>query len=90
MLLRTTLKQINTLNNMNIQSIGENAGVIWRLLHGSNKRWEYQELKEAVAMPDRDLNAAIGWLAREGKIQFDETKVGRKQVLYIELNYYIG
>ncbi len=75
---------------MNIQTIGENAGVIWRLLYGSNKRWEYQELKKEAGLSDRDLNAAIGWLAREGKIQFDETKVGRKQLLYIELNYYIG
>lgn len=75
---------------MNMQSIGESAGVIWRLLYGDNRKWEYQELKEATGLRDRELNAAIGWLAREGKIQFDETKVGRKQVLYIELNYYIG
>ena len=28
--------------------------------------------------------------AREGKLTIDETKVGRRNVIYIELNYYIG
>lgn len=75
---------------MNVQKIGENAGLIWQILHGDHRKWEYKELKEATGLSDRELNAAIGWLAREGKIQFEETKVGRKQLLYIELNFYIG
>ena len=36
------------------------------------------------------LNAAIGWLACEGKIQFDESMQGQNTALYIELSYYIG
>lgn len=75
---------------MNVQKIGEDAGLIWQILYGDYRKWEYKELKEATGLPDRELNAAIGWLAREGKIQFEETKVGRKQLLYIELNFYIG
>ena len=50
---------------MNVQTIGECAGIVWRLLHGDNRRWEYKELKEASGLRDRELNAAIGWLARE-------------------------
>lgn len=41
-------------------------------------------------MSDRDLNAAIGWLAREDKIQFWTDKKGDKEYLYLELNLYIG
>ena len=52
---------------MDKQSIGVNAGLVWRLLD-NNRCWEYNELKAASGLPDRDLNAAIGWLARENKI----------------------
>ena len=84
--------KINLLNFllMNVQSIGENAGIIWRLLQSENRKWDYLEIKKATGLPDRDINASIGWLAREGKLTIDETKVGRRNVLYIELNYYIG
>ena len=50
--------------------IGENAGVIWRLLN-NGERWEYESLKAASGLSDRDLNLAIGWLARENKIFFE-------------------
>lgn len=75
---------------MNIQSIGESAGIIWNLLQSESRKWEYQEIKQATGLSDRIINAAIGWLAREGKLSIEETKVGRRNVLYIELNYYIG
>ena len=82
---------------MDKSSIGINAGRVWQKLSESNKRWEYEELKHALGLADRDLNAAIGWLAREDKIQFYEDKIqfyedkaGHKDYLYLEINYYIG
>ena len=57
--------------------IGENAGIIWRMMD-NNKHWEYGELKKATGLSDRELNAAIGWLARENKIQF----LSRHQSVY--------
>jgi hypothetical protein len=75
---------------MNIQSIGESAGIIWNLLQSESRKWDYKEIKQATGLSDRIINAAIGWLAREGKLSIEETKVGRRNVLYIELNYYIG
>lgn len=75
---------------MDKYSIGKNAGIIWNLLSRDNKRWEYDELKKATGLSDRDLNTAIGWLAREDKIQFDINKEGNKELLYFELNLYIG
>ena len=75
---------------MNVQSIKDSADKIWKLLHGETRKWEYQEIKEACKLSDRDLNAAMGWLASEGKIQFESTRVGDHEILYIELNFYIG
>lgn len=75
---------------MNVQNIGENAGIVWKLLHGENKKWEYAELKSVSGLSDRDLNAAIGWLAREDKIYFENSKSADKELLYLTMNYYIG
>ncbi|MDR2684979.1 MAG: winged helix-turn-helix domain-containing protein, partial [Prevotellaceae bacterium] len=33
---------------------------------------DYKALKKAVKLNDKDLFAALGWLAREDKIYFDE------------------
>lgn len=74
---------------MDVQTIGKNAGIVWRLLD-HNRKWEYNELKEATGLSDRDLNAAIGWLAREDKIQFETSKKDGHDYLYLELNLYIG
>lgn len=73
---------------MDAHTIGVNAGVIWRFLD-NNRRWEYSELKAASGLSDRDLNAAIGWLAREDKIQFEVDKKDDKEYLFLELNVYI-
>ena len=51
---------------MDKHQIGVNAGKVWKLLN-DNKRWSYCDLKRASELSDRDLNAAIGWLARENK-----------------------
>ena len=74
---------------MDAQSIGKNAGIVWRLLD-HNRKWEYNELKEATGLSDRDLNAAIGWLAREDKIQFETSNKDGHDYLFLELNLYIG
>ena len=42
--------------------IGSNAGIVYNLL-SDGKRWNYEDLKAASGLSDRDLNAAIGWLA---------------------------
>lgn len=55
---------------MDKTQIGTNAGIVWKLL-SDNAHWEYEKLKKESGLSDRDLNAAIGWLAREDKIDFD-------------------
>lgn len=67
--------------------IGTNAGIVWNILK-DNAHWNYEDLKEASGLSDRDLNAAIGWLAREDKIDFDINE--NQDKLFPHVNVYIG
>ncbi len=73
---------------MNKHIIGLNAGIIWRLLSNQEK-WTYNDLKTASGLTDRELNTAIGWLAREGKIEFEQEYKSGKEMFYLMLNIYI-
>ena len=48
------------------------------------RRWEYSEIKDILGLNDAELGSAIGWLAREDKIQFEDEKA----YLYLMLNVY--
>lgn len=67
--------------------IGSNAGIVYNLL-SDGKRWIYEDLKAASGLSDRDLNAAIGWLAREDKIFFESDQEQGKDFLFITSNVY--
>ena len=71
---------------MNLKKIGDCANLVWKLISGSNRKWEYEELKEATGLSNRYLNAAIGWLASQNKIQFEK----EEDRYYNVMNYYIG
>ena len=49
--------------------IGENAGLIWNALQGG--ALTLKSLKKATKLKNDDLNLALGWLAREGKVAFE-------------------
>lgn len=51
---------------MDKNSIGQNAGVIWRTLHNNKMSWE--ELIKKTGLNPLELACGIGWLAREDKI----------------------
>ncbi|MBQ8674559.1 MAG: winged helix-turn-helix domain-containing protein [Bacteroides sp.] len=72
---------------MNKIEIGLNAGKIWHMLYDYG-RWNYDELKEQSGMRDRELNAALGWLAREDKIEFFQE--GDRLFVSLGVNVYIG
>ena len=75
---------------MSVKQIGENAGIVWRTLNGQNRKFEFKELQESTGLTARDLNAAIGWLAREGKINIESSPEKGEEIFYLEINYYIG
>ena len=52
--------------------IGENAGLIWNELQGG--ALTTKALKKATKLKNDDLNLALGWLAREGKVAFEEAE----------------
>ena len=49
---------------MNKSEIGLNAGKVWQLLSDYAK-WSYGALKRKSGLKDKELGAAIGWLARD-------------------------
>jgi len=59
------------------EKIGENAGKIWQALE--NGALTLKSLKKATKLKDADLHLALGWLSREGKLNFategEDTKI---------------
>lgn len=56
---------------MNKSEIGLNAGKVWQLL-SDYTRWSYDSLKRKSRLKDKELGAALGWLAREDKIEIHQ------------------
>ena len=63
-----------------VNEIGENAGKVWMHLK-NNGKCTPKKLVEATGVKERDLQRAIGWLARENKIGFEVS--GKLEVLYL-------
>jgi predicted transcriptional regulator len=58
---------------MDILKIGENAGMVWKVLHQKGSQTS-SSLKKLTGLDDKNLCLALGWLAREGKINFRSEK----------------
>jgi len=55
-----------------IELIGTNAGVVWNALNNGGKM-TLKALKKATKIKaEKDMYAALGWLAKEGKLVFEE------------------
>ena len=72
--------------------IGKNAGILWQLLStDSLRKWDFSEIKEITNFNDVELASAIGWLARENKIQLELANHNSKDhsgLIYLMLNLY--
>ncbi|MDR0892016.1 MAG: winged helix-turn-helix domain-containing protein [Mediterranea sp.] len=71
---------------MNKKEISANAQKVW-LLMGNNAHWTYSKLKEVSGLKDSELAAALGWLAKEDRIEFDP--YSDEASMYLALNVYI-
>ncbi len=60
---------------MNKETIGVNAGIIWNLLN-NNEAWNFSKLQKKSGLSEKEIYAAIGWLARENKIEIEERDTG--------------
>lgn len=59
-----------------VAQIGETAGQVWQALHSGGQLTIAKLVKEVDA-PRDVIMQALGWLAREGKIQIEETARSR-------------
>lgn len=57
---------------MNNDLIGNYAGAVWEALSTSGKS-TFKEVKKATKLKDKEMYLAIGWLAREGKLAFEDS-----------------
>ena len=75
---------------MNQAVIGLNAGIVWRTMDSVRTRqcWSFTELKKNTGLSDIDLYAAIGWLAREGKLEFVTNPQTAEDEFCLSLHYY--
>ena len=63
-----------------LENIGSVAGTVWRYLE-ENSEATVTKLTRELGENERTVLMAIGWLAREGKLDFEK----RKQGTYITL-----
>ena len=70
---------------MEINNIGNNAGLVWNALNANGKMTE-TKLKKETGLASAELFAALGWLAREGKINVEVEVKGAKSCEYYTLN----
>ncbi|GHT27747.1 hypothetical protein FACS189415_5480 [Bacteroidia bacterium] len=52
------------------EKIGNDAGRIWKVLDEEGSK-SVKELKKLTKLVDKEIYAAIGWLAREEKLSFN-------------------
>ncbi|MDE6115191.1 hypothetical protein E4T81_00985 [Barnesiella sp. WM24] len=58
---------------MNIDTIGYNAGLVWNALNEADALG-LKQIKKVTKLKDKELFAALGWLARENKILIAENE----------------
>ena len=63
-----------------VSSVGATAGKIWTYLE-KNGRSSVSAVEKAANAPKREIQMALGWLAREDKIELAE----EKRTLYVWL-----
>jgi hypothetical protein len=55
------------------KTIGETAGLVWNFLR-SNGEISLSALEKGIEAPKTMVSMAVGWLAREGKIELKDEK----------------
>lgn len=65
---------------MNAEVIGTWAGQVWNALNESGKL-TVKGLKKVTKLKEKELYAALGWLAREGKVSMYEVDADIEVVL---------
>lgn len=67
---------------MNVETIGNWAGLVWNALN-EVEVLGLKQVKKATKLKDKELYAAIGWLARESKLNIEEN--AEEKEVYLSL-----
>lgn len=59
-----------------------NAGLVWNAL-AAGETMSLKQLKKATKLKDKELFAAIGWLAREGKLNIEANPEDEKELNFL-------
>lgn len=62
-------------------SIGNAAGLIWRLLANTKDEINITDIPKKTKLPAQTAYQGLGWLAREGKVHYEK----RGRSIYISL-----
>lgn len=62
---------------MNVETIGQWAGLVWTALSEAEGTLELKAIKKATKLKDKEAFAAIGWLAREDKLDVEASEDGK-------------
>ena len=65
---------------MNTEVIGVNAGTVWVALSGA-EALGIKKKKKITKLKDKEVYAALGWLAREGKIEMNPDPEDEKEII---------
>lgn len=65
---------------MNTETIGVNAGTVWVALNAADALG-IKQLKKITKLKDKEVYAALGWLAREGKVSIDQDPEDEKELI---------
>ncbi|MDO4756506.1 MAG: winged helix-turn-helix domain-containing protein [Parabacteroides sp.] len=57
-----------------IELIGTHAGLIWNVLNEGGKMSLKAVKKATKIKAEKDMYAALGWLAKEGKLSFEKVE----------------
>ena len=66
---------------MNTETIGTWAGLVWNALKETDVL-SLKQLKKITKLKDKETFAAIGWLAREGKVDVQTNPEDEKEYLF--------
>ncbi|MCH5319457.1 MAG: winged helix-turn-helix domain-containing protein [Paramuribaculum sp.] len=65
---------------MNTEAIGTWAGEVWKALDEAVVL-DIKQMRKITKLKEKEVIAALGWLAREGKITFEESDDEKKETL---------
>lgn len=65
---------------MNTETIGTCAGLVWEALN-VGEALGTKQIKKITKLKDKELYAALGWLARENKVLFEESTEDPKELI---------